>query len=116
MYALAVTDADLKQIRKDTGLKKSELGRQQNCVAHVSTFEREKERLCIVVMNDTSGGYEVNLALLAHEAVHIWQNIKEAMHETNPSSEFEAYSIQNICLDLFKEYRCYIDGRDTATL
>lgn len=38
--------------------------------------------------------------LIIHEAVHIWQEVKDLMSESNPSSEFEAYSIQKISQDL----------------
>ena len=44
-------------------------------------------------------------AMLAHEAVHIWQEIKEIMGEEKPSKEFEAYSIQQISQQLFYEYK-----------
>ncbi len=43
-------------------------------------------------------------AILCHEAVHVWQNIKEAIHEEKPSREFEAHSIQSICQELFYLY------------
>lgn len=38
--------------------------------------------------------------LIIHEAVHIWQEIKNRMREDEPSIEFEAYSIQVISQDL----------------
>ena len=43
-------------------------------------------------------------SLLLHEAVHIWQRIKQLMAESDPSKEFEAYSIQRIAQDLFAMY------------
>ena len=43
-------------------------------------------------------------AILTHEAVHIWQNFKRHIGEDNPSSEFEAYAIQNITQTLLEEY------------
>lgn len=41
------------------------------------------------------------LALLAHEATHIWQDFVEHIGEENPSSEFEAYALQSITQALF---------------
>ena len=43
-------------------------------------------------------------ALLVHEAVHVWQWIKELIGEHDPSKEFEAYSIQSISQDLIEAY------------
>ncbi|AOJ10349.1 hypothetical protein [Burkholderia mayonis] len=44
-------------------------------------------------------------ALLVHEAVHVFQSIRESMGEEHPSSEFEAYSIQRISQDLMFMYQ-----------
>ena len=45
------------------------------------------------------------IALLVHESVHVWQEIKRRMGEDNPSVEFEAYSVQSIFLGLLSLYR-----------
>lgn len=42
--------------------------------------------------------------LIVHEAMHVMQNLMEHMGEKNPSSEFEAYSIQTITLELMVAY------------
>lgn len=56
----------------------------------------------IVQIGDTSERTSVEIhGLLLHEAVHVWQRIKKRMGESNPSTEFEAYSIQSIAQDLF---------------
>ncbi len=43
-------------------------------------------------------------ALLVHEAVHIWQAFSRDIGETEPSSEFEAYSIQWLSQELLNAY------------
>lgn len=42
--------------------------------------------------------------VIAHEAVHVWQFIKEYLGEDEPSREFEAYSIESIYTALTAEY------------
>lgn len=57
----------------------------------------------VVQLGDTSERNQIEVyGLLLHEAVHVWQKIKKLMGEREPSSEFEAYSIQAIAQDLFK--------------
>lgn len=59
----------------------------------------------VVQLGDTSERKLVEIyGLLLHEAVHVWQKVKKLMGEKEPSSEFEAYSIQAIAQDLFKMY------------
>ena len=43
--------------------------------------------------------------LIIHEAVHVWQAIKDTYGERYPSLEFEAYSIQSIAQRLIKSYK-----------
>lgn len=59
----------------------------------------------VVQLGDTSGREQIEVyGLLLHEAVHVWQRIRELMGEREPSTEFEAYSIQSIAQDLFEMY------------
>lgn len=50
------------------------------------------------------------VALLAHEAVHVWQEYVASIGEKEPSREFEAYAIQTITERLLYEYRRQIYG------
>lgn len=43
--------------------------------------------------------------LLAHEAMHVWRDIRKQVGEGKPSSELEAYAIQNILHNLMDAYR-----------
>lgn len=59
----------------------------------------------VVQLGDTSGRDLIEVyGLLLHEAVHVWQRVKKLMGEREPSTEFEAYSIQTIAQDLFEMY------------
>ncbi|KQE85282.1 hypothetical protein [Acinetobacter lactucae] len=59
----------------------------------------------VVQLGDTSESKPIEVyGLLLHEAVHVWQKVKKLMGEKEPSSEFEAYSIQAIAQDLFEMY------------
>lgn len=99
-YALAV---NRKQLRKLTGDKALDfLSLRQG--AQTRTGEKNGRPFAIVEMPIVDWDLPEIYALLAHEAVHIWQAVREAMFEESPSSEFEAYSIQAIARDLFFEY------------
>ncbi|MDC4872598.1 hypothetical protein OHW09_01690 [Acinetobacter baumannii] len=59
----------------------------------------------VVQLGDTSERKLIEIyGLLLHEAVHVWQIVKRRMGESEPSVEFEAYSIQAIAQDLFEMY------------
>lgn len=59
----------------------------------------------IVQIGDTSDKDQIQVyGLLLHEAVHVWQIVKRRMGESEPSVEFEAYSIQAIAQDLFEMF------------
>lgn len=77
--------------------------------ARVSTFTNldTGDAVCIVTLSEsidtkcTLG----TIGLMAHESVHVKQALMECIGETNPSSEFEAYVVQNILLNLLNAYQ-----------
>lgn len=77
--------------------------------ASTHTLKHEKHgRMAIVCVSprnftDRYDGAKL-AALLTHEAVHVWQEMREHMGEANPSSEFEAYAIQRISQNLMAAY------------
>lgn len=59
-------------------------------------------RVAFVTVGDFDARMTVDL--LVHEAMHVWRDMREAIGEDAPSSEFEAYAIQNISASLFAAY------------
>lgn len=58
----------------------------------------------IVTMRPLNKSSLEQISMLYHEAVHVWQAMREAIGEDKPSHEFEAYSIQNIGKQLIIAY------------
>ncbi|MFZ3192808.1 MAG: hypothetical protein WA154_06345 [Moraxellaceae bacterium] len=73
--------------------------------AQVDSIQQDGCCYCIVQIGDTSAHSATAVyGLLVHEAVHIWQAALKNMNESEPSKEFEAYSVQRIAMDLFYMY------------
>jgi hypothetical protein len=81
-----------------------------NAGATVHYFDKsDGHSHCAIVCIDPKEKATPNeiVGLLIHEAVHVWQTVCENVRETNPSREFEAYSIQSIAQRLISAYpRC----------
>ena len=68
-------------------------------------FEFEDRKTSIVCMGSTKGRKLVEIVgLLAHEATHLWQAIRDHIGEHSPSIEFEAYSVQCITQQLIESW------------
>lgn len=63
-------------------------------------IDEHGQSLIIVYMPYTDVPLISQQGLIIHEGVHIWQEIRLLMNEKEPSSEFEAYSIQTISQSL----------------
>lgn len=75
--------------------------------ATVHFFEQRGDigRSCIVCVGKLKNRPRSQIfGLLTHEAVHIWQAIRDSIGEKYPSSEFEAYSIQTISQRLIEAF------------
>ena len=61
---------------------------------------------CLVTISEKMDGRDPMgvIGLIVHEAVHVFQSLREDIGEDRPSEEFEAYSIQNISLNLIDAY------------
>lgn len=74
--------------------------------ATTHTLENVDEGVvCIVCIEATADrSYNEHVALLVHEAVHIFQYMCKEWGEKKPSKEFQAYGIQRISLDLIHDF------------
>ena len=99
-YALALSKKHMKQL----GVSKDEF-LSLNTPAQVEFFNVDNSVLAVVQINNRKKQKPdwIN-AIIIHESVHVWQEIREMMYEKEPSSEFLAYSIQKISLDLMSEF------------
>lgn len=73
-----------------------------------TTFTKDGKVAILVTLRDGSEkDHSVReiAGLLVHEAVHVWQTIREDIGESDPSVEFEAYSVQAIFQELFSAYQ-----------
>ena len=96
---------DLKDCKK-IGIKKKLINLNGgNASSNFLTNEKD-EMLIVVYIPRTDIDMLYQRALVVHEAVHIWQEIRTMMNEKEPSIEFEAYSIQKIAQDLMYLLEC----------
>jgi len=111
-YCLCTNEKQFYKEMKRLGISKNEAGsfiKNEWSHATVHHFERKGKYISIVCIdkeNAKKNKTDPNqiVGLLIHEAVHIWQEIKEHIGEHDPSREFEAYSIQSISQELIRSY------------
>lgn len=74
-------------------------------VACVHTWELNGSLVCVVCLSPPEDFDAIDIAAaITHESVHIFQRLCDSIGESNPSREFEAYSIEHIAERLMREY------------
>jgi hypothetical protein len=104
-YCLITTEALWKKELKRLGISNDHEPILNGADATTHFLEKDGREIAIVTMFNRKMDLLQAHALLAHEAVHIWQEIKKNIGEDFPSAEFEAYSIQRLSQNLFYEYK-----------
>jgi hypothetical protein len=73
--------------------------------APAATHLYDDEKIVVLLDKKADIMDSEKVALLVHESVHVWQEIRKRMGEKEPSCEFEAYSVQSIFLGLLSIYQ-----------
>jgi hypothetical protein len=96
-FCLCTAEAEYRKAMRHLKLKNPPLwiSKGANATTHHLT-NTEGKTCCVVCIEVTDESKGQVYGLLVHEAVHIWQEYCDDIGEKNPSSEFEAYTIQAI--------------------
>ncbi|WP_284076271.1 hypothetical protein [Herbaspirillum aquaticum] len=105
---LCLDEKQFRKTQKAMGIPRKDWGEmvKPGADATCHTFIKGDGSLAAIVTIGPHQGKTIQQvhALLVHEAVHIWQNIRREIGEDSPSKEFEAYSIQSISQRLMEAY------------
>lgn len=103
---LCLTQQDMDEAMKNLGIVEriEFVNKGKGATVHLIRDPRGN-RVAIVCLRIEFGHTEVQrLAMLVHEAVHVWQYHCEGIGEDSPSDEFMAYGVQWISQQLFVSY------------
>lgn len=115
-YTLCTTEGQFHQEMRRMGLSRDtwpSFMKTKQADATVHYFEHTDTcgEAAIVCMKPSNERDPLEIVgLIFHEAVHIWQQIRSRIGESEPSAEFEAYSVQMIGQQLLSEYRRQVYG------
>ena len=107
-YGLCLTEKEFHKELRKLGVPLHSFPEHTKYASGASThyLESGDDKVAIVCLGNTRGYTKEQIhALIAHEAVHVWQAICDELGETSPSIEFEAYSLQQITQNLLTSYR-----------
>ena len=112
---LCLSEASYLQAAREYGISSPPAWLAPGHGACVHHWERPYERACVVCLRVEDGDDPITVAgSLVHEAVHIFQALCESIGESEPSKEFQAYSIERISERLMREYVRQTKGRQCS--
>ena len=110
-FTLCTTEALFKKAMKHLKVKPEEVppfvsNWHSNATTHYFENQTDKSVSAVICIRDYEKHSGIEVAcLLVHEACHIWQRTCKDYGEYEPSTEFEAYAIQNISQQLMYQFR-----------
>ena len=108
---VCISESAWEKQMKDMGIKHpdSYVTHDANATTHFLNNSDGRRATIVCIRPDPKRtGIQV-AALLAHEAVHVFQSYCDYIGEDHPSKEFEAYCIQNIFQELAQGYAELVD-------
>ncbi len=103
---LCTTEAQYLKAAKSMGVVNPLAFMGVNANASVHTFVKAGKTACIVCMKiDRKRTFNEIASMLAHEAVHVSQDLFADIGEDKPGREIEAYAVQNILFQLLESYK-----------
>lgn len=104
-WALCTTEARYHKALRRIGETDEEPWLSPQSKACVQRFKRKGYMYAFICIRPR-GKYSRNqlVTCLAHECVHVWQEIRDWMGTRPPGREFEAYSIERLLLTALTEY------------
>ncbi len=103
---LCTTEAQYLKAAKTMGVTNPLAWLGPNANASMHSFTQGAKTACIVCMPiDKKRSFNEVAGMLAHEAVHVKQDMFADIGEDKPGSEVEAYAVQNILFQLLESYQ-----------
>jgi hypothetical protein len=103
---LCLSEAAYLRVARHCKVTAPELWLAPGMLACVHTWENGRKLMCVVCLSpDACKADPIEVACtLVHEAVHAFQRLCDSIGESQPSREFEAYSIELIAERLMREF------------
>ena len=105
--ALVTSQKQFQAVARSAGINDEGEWLRAHEEACVHSYDDQGGLICIVALSlsacESLTPIEV-AALLAHEAVHVWQRVEDMMPGAELGREMEAYAVQNIVSRLMQAY------------
>lgn len=106
-YTLCTTEPQFHKILKYLKVPQKQwppfINEGANATTHYFANDTTKSTVVCMPPNPAMSNAQI-VALLCHEAVHIWQATRKHYGERKPSTELEAYAVQSLTQRLVEEY------------
>ena len=110
-YALCLDDKSFREELKRLNIKKKDWPAYVNnwhsqATCHFLENKNKSEISAIICLKNWEDKEDIAVyGLLVHEAAHLWQQVRDLYGEASPSIEFEAYALQNLSQNLFRQFK-----------